>query len=230
MDGLSTMEVIYVSTGYVAGVPETQRVLEMHGHRVMRWCGPEETLLADGPIIVDGTQDAVAAKRYCRDLATYRVANPVLAVIGVATLSDVSGQWRVSDFIVEGSSPVEIDARVVRAAASREAIAGASLRRTGDLVLDDAAMTLSDGNAVIALSHIEHELLKVFFDNPDLVLSRRALLNRVWQGDHRSSGRNIDTVICRMRRKLGARGYQIETVRGVGYRLSTDRAAELASA
>ena len=224
------MEVIYVSTGYVAGVPETQRLLEMRGHRVMRWCGPAERLVADGPIIVDGTLDAVAAKRYCRDLASYRVANPVLAVIGVATLSDISAQWRVSDFIVEGSSPVEIDARVVRAAASRTAIAGASLRRMGDLVLDDAAMTLSDGNVVISLSHVEHELLKVFFDNPDLVLSRQALLNRVWQGHHRSSGRNIDTVICRMRRKLGARGYQIETVRGVGYRFSTDCAAELASA
>jgi DNA-binding response OmpR family regulator len=223
-------EVTYVTTGFVTDLPDTQRALEGIGYRVTRSTRPAERLVAPGPVIVDGTQDARGAKRYCLELARYRVASPVLAVIGVATLSDVSAQWRVSDFIVEGSSSAEIDARLTRAVARRDAITDAAQRRMGDLVLDEGAMTLSDGTVDVPLSHVEYELLKVFFDNPDLVLSRRALLARAWPDHSSASTRNIDTMICRTRRKLGLRGHQIETIRGIGYRFTTERADELVSA
>ena len=73
-------------------------------------------------------------------------------------------------------------------------------------------------------------LLKEFAEHPGEVLSRDALLDKVW-GVNYAGGtrtldqhivhgtRTLDQHIVQVRRKLGKSGDLIETVRGVGYRL-----------
>jgi two-component system phosphate regulon response regulator PhoB len=52
-----------------------------------------------------------------------------------------------------------------------------------------------------------------------LVRSRETLLEAVWQHPGTLETRTVDTHVKRLREKLGVVGCQIETVRGVGYRL-----------
>ena len=62
-------------------------------------------------------------------------------------------------------------------------------------------------------------LLKEFAEHPGEVLSRDALLDKVWGVNYAGGTRTLDQHIVQIRRKLGKSGDLIETVRGVGYRL-----------
>ncbi|MBR6733997.1 MAG: response regulator transcription factor [Kiritimatiellae bacterium] len=62
-------------------------------------------------------------------------------------------------------------------------------------------------------------LLKEFAEHPGEVLSRDALLDKVWGVNYAGGTRTLDQHIVQVRRKLGKSDDLIETVRGVGYRL-----------
>jgi two-component system alkaline phosphatase synthesis response regulator PhoP len=55
-----------------------------------------------------------------------------------------------------------------------------------------------------------------------VVLSRDALLQKIWGYDFDGETRTVDVHIRSLRQKLGPAGDMIETVRGVGYRLAAD--------
>ena len=76
---------------------------------------------------------------------------------------------------------------------------------------------LTDGTE-IALTPKEFEILCLFMTNPDLVLSRGQIQDRVWGMEYLGETRTVDVHIRTLRQKLGVYGECIETVRGVGYR------------
>ena len=108
---------------------------------------------------------------------------------------------------------------------------GAQLRRAGgDVVplrsysigairLDNAAHTVSSGGTPVSLTHKEFQLLEYLMQNEGIVLTRDQLLSSVWGFDYSGESRTVDVHIRTLRRKLGSAGQQIETVRGVGYRI-----------
>jgi DNA-binding response OmpR family regulator len=70
----------------------------------------------------------------------------------------------------------------------------------------------------IPLSAREMEVLRYFCQSPGYLRSREELLTSVWGYQPGVTSRTVDVCIKRLRRKLGAAGQLIETVRGVGYR------------
>ena len=70
----------------------------------------------------------------------------------------------------------------------------------------------------IFLTKKEFELLLLFTQNKDLVLSREIILEKVWGFDYEGDLRAIDTSIKRLREKLQTAAAYVETVRGYGYR------------
>ena len=56
--------------------------------------------------------------------------------------------------------------------------------------------------------------------NPELVLSRDVIMERVWGFDYEGNTRTVDVHIKTLRQKLGESGSLIRTVRNVGYKLS----------
>ncbi len=78
--------------------------------------------------------------------------------------------------------------------------------------------TLVDGSAV-ALTALEFKLLVDLARHRGRVRSREKLLEAVWHHPSTLETRTVDTHIKRLREKLGDVGREIETVRGVGYRL-----------
>jgi two-component system, OmpR family, phosphate regulon response regulator PhoB len=91
----------------------------------------------------------------------------------------------------------------------------------GDLVLDAATHRVSWSGQPIKLGPTEYKLLHFFMKHPERVHGRGQLLDKVW-GDHVFiEERTVDVHVKRLREALGTAGLMVETVRGVGYRLTT---------
>lgn len=75
-----------------------------------------------------------------------------------------------------------------------------------------------DGEPV-SLTLKEFEMLCVFLENRNVVLTRDQLLNKVWGYAFDGESRTVDVHIRSLRQKLGEYADVIETVRGIGYKL-----------
>ena len=76
------------------------------------------------------------------------------------------------------------------------------------------------GGQTVVLTLKEYELLKRLLQNPNIVLTRDQLLLEIWGYDFDGETRTVDVHVRTLRQKLGEYGDRIETVRGVGYRVS----------
>ena len=94
-----------------------------------------------------------------------------------------------------------------------------SVLTRGKLKLDDSRHTVTSDGREITLTLKEYELLKVFMENPGIVMTRDRLLKAVWDTGFAGESRTVDVHVGTLRTKLGEAGEQITTVRGVGYRL-----------
>lgn len=86
----------------------------------------------------------------------------------------------------------------------------------------DARQVVIDGKNV-DLSPTEYKLLNYLMTNAGKALSRRQILNKVWNYEYYGDLRTVDTYINRLRIKLGDKGYVIKTVRGYGYRYEASK-------
>ena len=80
--------------------------------------------------------------------------------------------------------------------------------------------TVMENGQPISLTVKEYDLLAYFAANPDSVLSRTDILNKVWGYDYFGTDRVVDDTIRRLRRKLPR--LAIDTVYGLGYRLNKE--------
>ncbi|MBS0316913.1 MAG: winged helix-turn-helix domain-containing protein, partial [Proteobacteria bacterium] len=126
------------------------------------------------------------------------------------------------DYITKPFSPQELVARM-RAVLRRRAPdkAGTSIG-VGALTLDPGTHRVTYRGDELTLGPTEFKLLNYLMQHSERVHSRAQLLDRIW-GDHVFiEERTIDVQVKRLREALGAAGAMIETVRGVGYRLTAE--------
>ena len=95
----------------------------------------------------------------------------------------------------------------------------AHLLRSGGLVVDLDAHTVTVDGARVALTYKEFELLRLFLAHPGMAFTRDQLFQEVWGMDFCGETRTVDMHIRTLRQKLGPYGRRIETVRNVGYRM-----------
>jgi two-component system phosphate regulon response regulator PhoB len=158
------------------------------------------------------------------DEATAQI--PVIMVSGKADEVDrVAGlKAGADDYVTKPFGRDELLARVQavlrRAASPREA--GPELRRFEGLCLDARSLRLTAGDRELHLGPIEFRLLNLFMGQPERVLTRAQIVDRVWRMNAHVDERTVDVHIRRLRLALAPAGYDgcIQTVRGVGYRLS----------
>jgi DNA-binding response OmpR family regulator len=92
--------------------------------------------------------------------------------------------------------------------------------RAGEVVLDLLTRKAQVGDRDVELSAREFILAETLFRHPGQVLSRQQLLSNVWGYDFDGGSNVVDVYVGYLRKKLGTD--LIETVRGMGYRVTTD--------
>jgi len=128
------------------------------------------------------------------------------------------------DYLTKPFSVDELLARVrVALRHSAKPVRGAEpVFRTGALEVDlERRQVRVDGSAV-HLTPTEYELLRVFIEHPNKLLTDRMLLQRVWGADYGSEAHYLHVYVARLRKKLEpdpALGRHLITEPGVGYRL-----------
>jgi DNA-binding response OmpR family regulator len=94
-----------------------------------------------------------------------------------------------------------------------------SLYEIGKYQFDFKNFFLFNENEKIGLTQREAELLKLFFDNKNMVLKREKILSALWGNDDYFMGRSLDVFISRLRKILiNEKEIAIENIHGVGFR------------
>jgi two-component system, OmpR family, alkaline phosphatase synthesis response regulator PhoP len=91
-----------------------------------------------------------------------------------------------------------------------------------DLIIDNRNYKVFIEEIEIKMTLKEFELLRMLLSNKEKVLTRDAILNKVWGYKYYGGTRTVDVHITNIRRKIKDYGNNIETIRGVGYRFKDE--------
>ena len=127
------------------------------------------------------------------------------------------------DYLVKPFSLLELAARL-RALARRDDRSRPTLLTEGDLRLDPASKRAWRGDVEIDLSPKEFSLLELFLRHPGVVLTRSQIIDAVWDFAYDGTSNVVDQYVNYLRHKIDLPfgRHDIETVRGMGYRLRHD--------
>lgn len=89
-----------------------------------------------------------------------------------------------------------------------------------NITLTPDTHTVTVDNSEVILTIKEYELLALLMKEPGTVFTRNRILNEIWSFDFDGESRTVDVHIRTLRMKLGTAGNLIETVRGVGYKIT----------
>lgn len=151
-----------------------------------------------------------------------RMSSPVLMLTARDTTQDrVTGlDAGADDYLVKPFDFQELLARI-RALLRRPQTAQEPRLTCGDVVFDPATRSAYVGSAVLSLTTTELSMLELLLRRAPGVVARRSIALQVWEEEADAVGSNtIDVHVARLRAKLSGAAARIETVRGVGYRIS----------
>ncbi len=147
---------------------------------------------------------------------------PIIMLTAKDTVKDkVAGlDIGADDYLVKPFSFEELLSRI-RALVRRPAGALSPTLHFGSLSLDPATRDVMNGRGKVDLTLTEFRLLELFMRNPGQVLDRQKLIDKIWDLEFNPLSRAADVHINNIRNKLGKNKHatNIETIRGVGYRL-----------
>ena len=129
------------------------------------------------------------------------------------------------DYLTKPFNPRELVARIkaiLRRAEPRRPREGEAPLRAGTLTVDPARREVRVAGRLVDLRAKEFDLLLALVENQGLVLSREKLLDLVWGFDFYGQTRTVDVHVAHLRAKLRGCTAEIETVWGVGYKLSAE--------
>ncbi|GGK61812.1 DNA-binding response regulator [Amphritea balenae] len=205
--------------------------LEMAGYE----CQEADSAQAAHPMIIDNQPDMILldwmmpgtsgiefARRLRKDETTADI--PIIMLTAKADEDNkIQGlETGIDDYITKPFSPRELVARL-KTVLRRATPKGIEEPITIDsLTLDPVSHRVSSELKPLELGPTEFRLLQFFMTHQDRAYSRSQLLDLVWGGNVYVEERTVDVHIRRLRKALGERhDYLIQTVRGTGYRFSS---------
>jgi DNA-binding response OmpR family regulator len=174
-------------------------------------------------VVLDWRMPGHSGIEVLREMRRRRNPTPVLMLTARDTTEDrVAGlNEGADDYLVKPFSFVELLARL-RALQRRPALSLDPVLACGDLAFDPSTRQLTRESVPLALTSIETGLVELLIRRSPSVVARRMIAEQVWDDAAGAVGSNtIDVHIGRLRTKLEGAVTRIETVRGIGYRMTT---------
>jgi len=175
-------------------------------------------------LMLPGLDGLEVCRQLRRDTVTARL--PVIMLTAKAEEVDrvVGLEVGADDYVVKPFSPRELVARVKAVLRRIQEPSGPSVRRIGELEVDEARHQVSVKRTPVELTAKEFGLLCALMRANGRVLNREQLLETVWGYTEAAEieSRTVDVHIRRLREKLGSAARRIVTVKGAGYRFDVE--------
>jgi DNA-binding response OmpR family regulator len=205
------------------------RTLEREGYEVTWVDNGQKALdsLASDPsevVILDLGLPDFDGLEVCRRARDAGYAGAIMIVTARAGELDrvVGLDYGADDYLAKPFGLAELQARVRALLRRTASLAGvAPDAADGGLRIDVAARRVYAGEAEVALTGKEFEVLNILAAHRDKVVSRDRLMADVWDANWYGSTKTLDVTIGRLRQKLESVGVteRVVAVRGVGFRL-----------
>ncbi len=176
-------------------------------------------------IVLDLMLPGVDGYRLCATLREEGDWTPILMLTAVdGELDEAEGlDTGADDYLTKPFSHVVLVARL-RALLRRGARERPARLAAGDLSLDPASRRAWRGGEQLRLTAREVSVLEYLLRNAGRVVSKRDILDHVWDDDFDGDANIVEVYVRYLRRKIDLPFHRsaIETVRGAGYRLAAD--------
>ncbi|MFC2025822.1 response regulator transcription factor [Chloroflexota bacterium] len=175
-------------------------------------------------VILDIMLPEMDGLEVCRQLRAR--GNPVAILMLTARDEDVDKilglELGADDYLTKPFNPRELVARVkaILRREERRAWKISSAHHIGDIVIEPASREVTVRGNLIELRAQEFDLLLTLVEHIGLVLTRDQLLELAWGYDYIGQSRTVDVHVGHLRRKLSGSTVKIDTVTGVGYKLT----------
>lgn len=126
------------------------------------------------------------------------------------------------DYVTKPFSPKVLCAKI-NAILKRRTTSESACSYAGRIRINTASHKVYVDEVPITLTHKEYELLLFFVNHPDLVFTRKQLLEKIWKYEYNVDTRTIDTHIKTLRHKLGNAGSYIITLVRSGYKFQIQK-------
>lgn len=204
-----------------AGHPVVRASDAETAQRLIREALPDLILL---DWMLPGMSGIEFARRLRNDERTRAIPIIMLTARGEETDKVLGLEVGADDYVTKPFSPRELVARIKAVLRRRAPQVTEDVVEVSGLRLDPVTHRVSAGTLALSLGPTEFRLLHFLMTHPERVHSRAQLLDQVW-GDHVFvEERTVDVHIRRLRSALEVSGHDrlIQTVRGAGYRFSSD--------
>ena len=176
-------------------------------------------------IVLDLMMPKKSGFEVCKNVRSFGITTPIIILTAKDSENDKVSllDSGADDYIVKPFSFRELLARV-RALTRRPETSLPTELSVGDLVIKPAIKAAFIGDKEIKLTLTEFRLLEYLMRNPNQVLEREAITTNIWDFDFDSFSNIVDVYINRLRKKIdtGRKNGLLKTVRGVGYKISTN--------
>lgn len=171
-------------------------------------------------LMLPGLDGLEVAKALKADARTRGV--PVVMLTAKGEDADVVTGLEIGadDYITKPFSPRVLTARVkaVLRRRSKGSLDDSRVVTIHELEIHPGRRAVLAGGRALELTFTEFQLLTVLARRPGWVFTRSQIVDAVRGSDYPVTDRSVDVHVVGLRKKLGAYGHYIETVRGVGYR------------
>jgi len=173
-------------------------------------------------IILDVNLPGIGGFELARRIRANGITTPILFLTAQDSLADKVTGFEVGadDYLAKPFQFIELDVRI-KALRRRSNISQSSELKYGNLTLILPTQRVTIGDKAILLSPREFSLIVFLLLSPDVIFSRRQILDEIWGGSDFVDLNIVDQYVSYLRKKIDKElGFSlIETIRGVGYRI-----------
>jgi two-component system phosphate regulon response regulator PhoB len=171
-------------------------------------------------LMLPGIDGLDVAKKLKKDKKTEHVPIVMLTAKGEEADVVTGLELGADDYVTKPFSPRVLLARIRAILRRRTARPddATSVVRIYELEIDPGRRSVHVSGKPVDLTYTEFQVLYIMARRPGWVFTRSHIVDAVRGDDYPVTDRSVDVQIVGLRKKLGACGIYIETVRGVGYR------------
>ena len=175
--------------------------------------------------MLPGTSGLEFARRLKKEELSQHIPIIMLTARGEETDKITGLDTGADDYITKPFSPRELVARITAVLRRTSPRAEKEAIEANGLKLDVGSHRVTVDDNILDIGPTEYRMLHFFMSHPERVYSRGQLLDRIWGSNVYVEERTVDVHIRRLRKILAKYGHDrfIQTVRGAGYRFSTQR-------